>query len=93
MATRLAEVARYAGVSEATVSRVLHDKPGIADATRNLVLTALDVLGFQRPTRYRSERARLVGMVLPDLHNPIFPAYADARPRPGPVATPTRETG
>jgi DNA-binding LacI/PurR family transcriptional regulator len=78
VATRLSEVAKFAGVSEATVSRVLHDKPGIAVATRNSVLTALDVLGFQRPTRYQSERARLVGMVLPDLHNPIFPAYAEA---------------
>src|SRR4051812_39682092 len=76
--TRLAEVAKYAGVSEATVSRVLHDKPGIAQATRDSVLTALDVLGFQRPFKHRSEMARLVGMVLPDLHNPIFPAYAEA---------------
>ena len=42
------------------------------------MLTALDVMGYQRPFRHRSEMARLVGMVLPDLHNPIFPAYADA---------------
>jgi DNA-binding LacI/PurR family transcriptional regulator len=46
--------------------------------TRDSVLTALDVLGFQRPFKHRSEMARLVGMVLPDLHNPIFPAYAEA---------------
>ena len=65
-------------MSEATVSRVLHDKPGIAAATRDSVLTALDVMGYQRPFRHRSEMARLVGMVLPDLHNPIFPAYAEA---------------
>jgi LacI family repressor for deo operon, udp, cdd, tsx, nupC, and nupG len=71
-------VAKFARVSEATVSRVLHDKPGIAQATRDSVLTALDVLGFQRPHRHRSEQARLVGMVLPDLHNPIFPAFAEA---------------
>jgi DNA-binding LacI/PurR family transcriptional regulator len=76
--TRLSKVAKYAGVSEATVSRVLHDKPGIAAATRDSVLTALDVMGYQRPFRHRSEMARLVGMVLPDLHNPIFPAYAEA---------------
>jgi LacI family repressor for deo operon, udp, cdd, tsx, nupC, and nupG len=76
--TRLTKVAKYAGVSEATVSRVLHDKPGIAASTRDSVLTALDVMGYQRPFRHRSEMARLVGMVLPDLHNPIFPAYAEA---------------
>jgi transcriptional regulator with XRE-family HTH domain len=45
MTRRLAEVATYVGVSEATVSRVLNGKPGISEATRNAVLTALDVLG------------------------------------------------
>ena len=34
MARRLADVAKQAGVSEATVSRVLNGKPGISDATR-----------------------------------------------------------
>jgi DNA-binding LacI/PurR family transcriptional regulator len=74
---RLAEVARYVGVSEATVSRVLNGKPGISDATRATVLTALDVLGYERPTKLRGERARLVGLVLPELQNPIFPAFAE----------------
>src|SRR5437868_11228660 len=77
MARRLAEVARYAGVSEATVSRVLNQKPGVAKTTQELVLTALDVLGYERPTKLRGERARLVGLVLPELQNPIFPAFAD----------------
>jgi DNA-binding LacI/PurR family transcriptional regulator len=74
---RLAEVAKYCGVSEATVSRVLNGKPGISDATRTAVLTALDVLGYERPTKLRGERARLVGLVLPELSNPIFPAFAE----------------
>jgi LacI family repressor for deo operon, udp, cdd, tsx, nupC, and nupG len=74
---RLAEVAKYVGVSEATVSRVLNGKPGISDATRAAVLTALDVLGYERPTKLRGERARLVGLVLPELQNPIFPAFAE----------------
>jgi DNA-binding LacI/PurR family transcriptional regulator len=77
MARRLAEVAKYAGVSEATVSRVLNQKPGVAKATQDLVLTALDVLGYERPTQLRGERARLVGLVLPELQNPIFPAFAE----------------
>jgi DNA-binding LacI/PurR family transcriptional regulator len=77
MTRRLAEVAKYAGVSEATVSRVLNGKPGISDATRTAVLTALDVLGYERPTKLRGERARLVGLVLPELQNPIFPAFAE----------------
>ena len=77
MRRRLAEVAKYAGVSEATVSRVLNQKPGVAKATQELVLTALDVLGYERPTQLRGERARLVGLVLPELQNPIFPAFAE----------------
>nr|WP_214107188.1 LacI family DNA-binding transcriptional regulator [Acrocarpospora catenulata] len=77
MTRRLAEVAKKVGVSEATVSRVLNGKPGVSDATRAAVLTALDVLGYERPTQLRGERARLVGLVLPELGNPIFPALAE----------------
>ena len=76
-ARRLAEVAQKVGVSEATVSRVLNDKPGVSDSTREAVLTALDVLGYERPTQLRGDRARLIGLVLPELQNPIFPALAE----------------
>jgi LacI family repressor for deo operon, udp, cdd, tsx, nupC, and nupG len=75
MAT-LAEIAVHAGVSEATVSRVLNDKPGVSDAARGAVLTALDVLGYERPSRLRRRSAGLVGLVVPELENPIFPAFA-----------------
>jgi len=77
MSRRLAEVAKKAGVSEATVSRVLNGKPGVAEGTRAAILTALDVLGYERPTQLRGERARLIGLVLPELQNPIFPALAE----------------
>ncbi|MFP3961662.1 LacI family DNA-binding transcriptional regulator [Actinomadura fulvescens] len=77
MSRRLADVARKAGVSEATVSRVLNGKPGVSETTRANVLTALDVLGYERPTQLRGDRARLVGLVLPELQNPIFPALAE----------------
>jgi alanine racemase len=73
---RLADIARQAGVSEATVSRVFNDKPGVSADTRQAVLTALDVLGYQRPERLRKRSAGLVGLVVPELDNPIFPAFA-----------------
>ncbi|WP_158854234.1 LacI family DNA-binding transcriptional regulator, partial [Streptomyces sp. NRRL F-5650] len=63
MTRRLAQVAKKVGVSEATVSRVLNGKPGVSQATRQSVLSALDVLGYERPTQLRGERARLVGLV------------------------------
>src|SRR3954471_4222925 len=77
MARKLADVAKQAGVSEATVSRVLNGKPGISDATRAAVLTALDVIGYERPTHLRLRRARMVGLIVPELQNPIFPALAE----------------
>jgi DNA-binding LacI/PurR family transcriptional regulator len=77
MPGKLADVAKQAGVSEATVSRVLNGKPGISDATRQAVLTALDVIGYERPTHLRLRQARMVGLVVPELQNPIFPALAE----------------
>ena len=73
---RLADVAAHAGVSEATVSRVLNDKPGPSPTTRQAVLAALDVLGYERPGRQRDSGAGLVGLITPELSNPIFPAMA-----------------
>ena len=52
---RLADIATHAGVSEATVSRVLNGRPGVAEATRQAVLTSLDVLGYDRPSRLRRQ--------------------------------------
>ncbi|WP_189714503.1 LacI family DNA-binding transcriptional regulator [Streptomyces chryseus] len=75
-APRLAHIAEHASVSEATVSRVLNGKPGVADTTRQRVLAALDVLGYERPVRLRRRSAGLIGLVTPELTNPIFPAFA-----------------
>jgi len=72
----LAAIATQAGVSEATVSRVLNGKPGASQTTRRAVLTALDVLGYERPERLRQRSAGLVGLVVPELVNPVFPAFA-----------------
>lgn len=72
---RLADIAEHTGVSEATVSRVLNDRPGVSTSTRQAVLTALDVLGYERPLRLRG-RSGLVGLIVPELENPIFPAFA-----------------
>lgn len=73
---RLADIAGQAAVSEATVSRVLNGRAGVAASTRQKVLAALDVLGYERPVRLRQRSAGLVGLVIPELTNPIFPAFA-----------------
>ncbi|MFB7917605.1 LacI family DNA-binding transcriptional regulator [Streptomyces sp. NPDC056061] len=77
-APRLSDIAGRAAVSEATVSRVLNGRPGVADPTRRRVLAALDVLGYERPVRLRQRSAGLIGLVTPELTNPIFPAFAQA---------------
>ncbi|HSK55830.1 MAG TPA: LacI family DNA-binding transcriptional regulator [Jiangellales bacterium] len=76
MRARLADVAAHAGVSEATVSRVLNAKPGVSQGTRQAVLTALDVLGYERPARLKQRSAGLIGLIVPELENPVFPAFA-----------------
>lgn len=75
-ATRLADIAAQAGVSEATVSRVLNGKAGVSGATREAVLAALDLLGYERPPRLRARSAGLIGLITPELSNPVFPAFA-----------------
>ncbi|REJ04179.1 LacI family DNA-binding transcriptional regulator [Microbacterium bovistercoris] len=78
MGATLADIAAHARVSEATVSRVLNERPGVAQSKRQAVLTALDVLGYERPPRLRRRAGRPVGLVLPELTNPVFPAFAQA---------------
>jgi DNA-binding LacI/PurR family transcriptional regulator len=76
MTSRLDDIARQAGVSKATVSRVLNERPGVSAPMRKAVLTALDVLGYERPARLRPRSAGLVGLVLPELESPIYPLCA-----------------
>lgn len=73
---RLTDIAAQAQVSEATVSRVLNGKAGVADGTRHKVLAALDLLGYERPVRLKRRSNGLVGLLIPELTNPIFPAFA-----------------
>jgi DNA-binding LacI/PurR family transcriptional regulator len=90
--TRLEDVAALAGVSPATVSRVVN-RPGLVNArTRTRVEEAIARLGY-RPSRVarrlRVERGRsgLVALLIPDIQNPFFADLArgveDAAQREG----------
>lgn len=76
MAVPLQDIADRSGYSKATVSRVLNDRPGVSEAAKQAVWTALDVLNIERPDRLRSRGAGLVGLVVPELDNPVFPLFA-----------------
>lgn len=68
------DVARKAAVSTSTVSRALSGGSRISEATRQRVREAADALGF-RPSRsaqaLRSARTRTIGLLAPNLENPI----------------------
>lgn len=69
------DIADRAGVSQATVSRVLSGKP-VSEAAKEAVLIAVDVLGYERPARLQRKQVGLVGLIVPELVNPVFPLYA-----------------
>lgn len=65
-------------MSEATVSRVINAKPGVSDAKRAEVLAVLAELGYEPPGLRRTERLHTIGLIVPELDNPIFPAFSQA---------------
>mgnify|MGYP002478469164 FL=1 len=63
-------------MSKATVSRVLNERPGVSEQMRQAVLTAIDVLGLERPSGLRPRSSGLVGLILPSLEDLIYPLFA-----------------
>ncbi len=72
----ISDVAKRAGVSSMTVSRVLNHKGEISFSTRKLVQQAIDELDYRPSTVARSlktNRTMTIGMIIPDVTNPFFP--------------------
>jgi LacI family fructose operon transcriptional repressor len=75
------DVAKAAGVSTATVSRVLANHSRIKDATRQRVLKAVEQLNYRPNLIARSLRAQKsakIGLVVSDIRNPFFTAIGRA---------------
>ncbi|WP_214321286.1 LacI family DNA-binding transcriptional regulator [Nonomuraea sediminis] len=68
-------IAKRVGVSAATVSRVLNDRPGVAEETRDRVLRAIREQGMVAPAPVTEP---FVGIIVPELDNPVFPLLAGA---------------
>ncbi len=71
------DVAAAAGVSPATVSRVLNLKEDVNDDLRRRVLAAVTDLGYRRNGPARSLRTRaamVLGLIISDITNPFFTA-------------------
>lgn len=68
-------IAKMYDVSKATVSRVLNDKPGVSEETRQRVLEGLRKYGYKEEARDRIKSlrySRIIGVIVPELENPFF---------------------
>jgi len=72
-AVTIQDVAKTAGVSISTVSRVLNGKVDVASDTQERILAIIDELGYTSNLAARSMRSRkknLIGLVVPDIGFP-----------------------
>ncbi|KHF39655.1 catabolite control protein A [Halalkalibacter okhensis] len=79
MNTTIYDVAREAGVSMATVSRVVNGNPNVKPATRKKVLEAIERLGYRPNAVARglaSKRTTTVGVIIPDISSIFFAELA-----------------
>jgi len=73
----MSEVARRAGVSIATVSRVLNNSDKVNETTRIKILKAIKDLKYQpsrvaKRLRSKSVSSKLLGVLIPDIQNPFY---------------------
>ena len=75
------QVARKAGVSTATVSRIINDSTPVSPKTAERVWRAIRELNYHPNTNARtlaSGRSRLLGLIISDIANPFFPELVKA---------------
>ena len=72
---RIKEVAATAGVSVATVSRVVNGKDSVREVTRRRVQKVIDELKYQpnlAASELKSGHSSFIGVVVPSVHNMFF---------------------
>ncbi|MBM7650813.1 LacI family DNA-binding transcriptional regulator [Neobacillus cucumis] len=80
MAT-IADVAKRAGLSRATVSRVLNNHPNVTEHKKRLVREAMESLKYVPNTtaqRLRNQRTDTIAIIVPVLTNPFFAYLLEA---------------
>lgn len=79
--TSIKDVAEAAGVSTASVSRVLTNKPHVRPEIRAQVMAAVKRLNY-RPNRVarslRVQKSNIIGLIVSDIQNPFFTAVSRA---------------
>lgn len=78
---RIKDIAEQAGVSPATVSRYLNNRPGqMTEETRARIAEVIERTGYRPRTaarNLRSEQSRLIGVMLADIRNPYSSAMLE----------------
>jgi len=77
--TTIRDVASLAGVSVATVSRVINDKGYVNQDTRDKVLQSIKQLNYKPNDVARSlfkGKSKMIALFVPDIMNPFFPELA-----------------
>ena len=75
------DVAEAAGVSIATVSRVLGNQVNVSPAVRERVMSAVEQLAYrpnQVARKLRSHQSRTIGLIVSDIRNSFFTAVSRA---------------
>lgn len=70
------DVAKAAGVSICTASRVVNHKPGVSENVTARVRQAIDTLKYRPNVVARALKARAtksIGLIIPSIENPVFP--------------------
>jgi LacI family transcriptional regulator len=69
------DVAKLAGVSTATVSRVINSPETVREATRKKVRNAMDVCRYKYNALARgfaTKKSNTIGLIIPNINNPVF---------------------
>ncbi len=75
------DVSKIAGVSVATVSRVLNDSSKVNPRTKEKVLRAIDELNYKPNAVAKTlfkKQSNSIGLIIPNISNPFFPELARA---------------
>lgn len=78
--SNIKDIARIAGVSVTTVSRVLNDEPYVSEEKRKAVLNAIELTNYQRnqnAVNLSKGKTNLIGVVIPFSHHPYFGLLID----------------
>ena len=79
MSITLKEIAKLAGVSPSTVSRVIRDDKRISEKTKDKVIKYIEQLGYKTPGLARLNQAKntyTIGFVIPDIAESFFMTVA-----------------